>query len=88
MCLGAINIGAKPSKVVVTINNLLADLFIRQTFFAKCLKRVNLSNIFPTKLSRYMVISALQLLQIPCIIHLSLNSRLLILGNIIRQISV
>ena len=29
------------SKLVVTINNPLADLFIRQTFLAKLLKRIN-----------------------------------------------
>ena len=39
----------KPSKVVVTINNFMADLFNCQTFSAKCLKRVNSSNFFPTK---------------------------------------
>ena len=39
----------KPSKLVVTINNPLADLFICQTFSAKCLKRVNLPNFLPTK---------------------------------------
>ena len=46
----------KPSKLVVTINSPLADLFIRQTFFTKCFKRVNLPNILPAKLSRYTVI--------------------------------
>ena len=40
----------KSSKVVVTINNLLAD-----PFSAKRLKRVSLPNIFPAKLSRYTV---------------------------------
>ena len=45
----------KASKVVVTINNPLADLFIHQTFSAKCLKRVNSPNILPAKLSRYTV---------------------------------
>ena len=44
----------KPSKLVV--NNLLTDLLIRQTFFAKCLKRVNSPNLSPAKLSHYMVL--------------------------------
>ena len=35
-----------PSKLVLTINNLLADLLIHQTFFAKCSKRINSQN-FP-----------------------------------------
>ena len=35
----------KPSKSVLTINSLLAYLF------ARCLKRVNLSNFYPSKLS-------------------------------------
>ena len=39
----------KPSELVVTINNPLADLFICQTFSAKHLKRVNLPNILPAK---------------------------------------
>ena len=43
------------SKLVVTISNPLADLFIRQTFSAKCLKRVNSPNILPIKLSHYTV---------------------------------
>ena len=45
----------KPSEVVVTINNPLADLFIRQTFSTKCLEGVNSSNILPAKLSHYTV---------------------------------
>ena len=45
----------KPSKLVVTIDNPLADLFIRQTFSAKRLKRVDSPNILPAKLSRYTV---------------------------------
>ena len=47
----------KPSKLVLTIKNLLADLLIRQTFFCQMLKRVNSPNFPPAKLSRYMVIS-------------------------------
>ena len=43
------------TKLVLTINNLLADLLICQTFFAKCSKQVNSPNFPPTKLSRYMV---------------------------------
>ena len=50
----------KPSKLVVTINNPLADLFIRQTFSAKHLKRVNLPNILPAKLSCYTVVRGRQ----------------------------
>ena len=46
----------KPSKLVLTINKLLADLLIRQTFFAKRSKRVNSPNFSPAKLSRYTVI--------------------------------
>ena len=42
----------KPSKLVVTINNLSADLFIHQTFSAKCLKRVN----FPTILNKLSLV--------------------------------
>ena len=37
----------KPLKLVVSMNNLLVDLFIHRTFFCKHLKRVNLPNIFP-----------------------------------------
>ena len=40
------------SKVVVTINNPSADLFIRQTFPAK---HMNKPNILPAKLSHYTV---------------------------------
>ena len=47
----------KPSKVIVTINNPLADLFICQTIF---LKRVKSPNILPAKLSRYTVYVELQ----------------------------
>ena len=45
----------KSSKLVLTINNLLADLLIRQTFFHQMLERVTLPNFPPAKLSRYMV---------------------------------
>ena len=44
-----------PSKVVITINKPLTGLFIRHTFFAKRMKRVNLPNILPTKPFRYTV---------------------------------
>ena len=37
----------KPYKLVLIINNHLSNLFIRQTFFAKCSKRVNLPNFIP-----------------------------------------
>ena len=45
----------KPSKVVVTINNTLADLSFAKLSSAKCLKIANLPNILPTKLSHYTV---------------------------------
>ena len=45
----------KPSKLVVTIDNPLADLLIRQTFFRQTLEKVDSPNILPAKLSRYTV---------------------------------
>ena len=51
----------KPSKVAVTINNPLADLFICQPFSTKCLERVNSPNILPAKLSRYLVLELVTL---------------------------
>ena len=45
----------KPTKLLHTINNLLADLLIRQTYFTKCLKRANLPNFPPPELSHYTV---------------------------------
>ena len=42
----------KPSKLIVTIDNPMADLFIRQTFFRQTLDS---PNILPAKLSRYTV---------------------------------
>ena len=42
----------KPSKLVLTINNLLADLFICQTFFRQMLKKS--LNFSPAKLSHYI----------------------------------
>ena len=47
----------KPLKVAITINKPLADLFIRQTFSIKCLKRVNSPNILPAKLSHYVYVN-------------------------------
>ena len=44
--------------ILLTINNLLADLLIHQTFFAKCLKRGNLPNFSLAKLSHYTVLAA------------------------------
>ena len=41
----------KPSKLVLTINNLLADLLIRQTFFCQMLETSHFA-----KLSHYTVI--------------------------------
>ena len=57
----------KPSKLVVTIDNPLADLFIRQTFSAKRLKIVDSPNILPAKLSRCTV---LQIEIIPAVSHI------------------
>ena len=46
----------KPSKLVVTINNPLADLFICQTISRQMLEKSKFAtNILPTKLSCYMV---------------------------------
>ena len=45
----------KPSKVLVTINNPLVDLFICQAFFCQTLQKSNSPNILPAKLFRYMV---------------------------------
>ena len=51
----------KPSKVVVTINNPLADLSIRQTFSRQMLEKSKLAKYSPAKLSRYTVILFLML---------------------------
>ena len=45
----------KPSKLVVTNINLLANLFICQTFFNKVLVHPVSPNIIATKFSQYMV---------------------------------
>ena len=45
-----------PSKLVLTIKNLLVDPLIRLIFFTKCLKRVNSPNFSPAKLSYYTVV--------------------------------
>jgi len=45
----------KPSKFLLTIINFWLNLFIRQTFFAKCSKQVNSPNFTSTKLSCYTV---------------------------------
>ena len=47
----------KPSKLVVTINNLLLDLFICQTFFAKIFIHPLSPNIIAAKISHYTVAS-------------------------------
>ena len=44
-------------NLVLTIDNLLADILNRQIIFAKCSKRVNSPNFLPAKLSRYTVVS-------------------------------
>ena len=46
----------KPSKLVLTINNLLADLSIRQTFFCQMLKTSQFAKFPPARLSRYTVL--------------------------------
>jgi len=46
----------KPSKFLLTVITFWLNLFIRQTFFAKCSKQVILPNFTPTKLSCYMVV--------------------------------
>ena len=46
----------KPSKLVLTINNLLADLLIRQTFFRQMLETSQFAKLSPTKVSCYTVI--------------------------------
>ena len=45
----------KPSKLVLTINNLLADPLIRQTFFCQMLEMSHFAKHSPTKLCRYIV---------------------------------
>ena len=45
----------KPSKFLLTFIIFWVNLFTRQTFFAKCSKRVKSPNFFPAKLSHYMV---------------------------------
>ena len=45
----------KPSILVVAINNLLVNLFILKTFFAKSFIHLLLLNIINAKLSRYTV---------------------------------
>ena len=37
----------KPSKLVLTINNLLADLLIRQTFFRQIVEKSQFANFYP-----------------------------------------
>ena len=45
----------KPSKLVLTINNILADLLIHQTSVRQMLERVTSPTFPPAKLSRYTV---------------------------------
>ena len=42
-------------KLLLTSNNLLADLLIRQTYFCQTLKKSHFTKLFPVKLSRYTV---------------------------------
>ena len=44
----------KSSKLVHTINNLLADLLIHQTFFSQMLERVNSPNVPATRYTIYL----------------------------------
>ena len=37
----------KPSKLVVTVDNLLADLFIRQTFFRQMFRKNKFAKVSP-----------------------------------------
>ena len=47
----------KPSKLVLTINNLLADLLIGQTFFHQMFEMSQFAKLpAPAKLSRYTVV--------------------------------
>ena len=43
------------TKLVFTINNLLADLLIRLTFFHQMLEKSQFTKLPPAKLSRYTV---------------------------------
>ena len=45
----------KQSKVVVTVNDPLADVFICQTFFHQMVERVNLRNILPQTFLLYSI---------------------------------
>ena len=45
----------KSFKLVLTINNLLADLLIRQTLFCQILEKSQFTKLFPIKLSCYTV---------------------------------
>ena len=45
----------KPSNLVLTIDNLLADLLIRQTFFYEMLENSQFAKLIPPKFSHYMV---------------------------------
>ena len=46
----------KPSKLVFTINNLLADLLICQTFFHQTLETSQFAKLSPAKLFLYTVV--------------------------------
>ena len=63
---------SKPSKLVVKIDNLIADLFIYQTFFAKVFIHPLSPNINAAKLSHYMV-----LLLYTCFFSYTLNLQIL-----------
>ena len=50
----AVTINCKLILPGLTINNLLSDLLICQTFFTKCSQKVNSLTIFTSKLSHYV----------------------------------
>ena len=45
----------KPSKLILIINNLLADLLIRQAIFHQMVKTSQLANVSPAKVSLHTV---------------------------------
>ena len=54
----------KPCKLVLTINNLLVDVLIRQTFFHQMLETSQCA-----KLSRYMVYAVVTWTRVVCLIY-------------------
>ena len=62
----------KPSKLIVTIDNPLADLFIRQTFFRQTLEKRRFVKHSACKLSHYMVYPIYEAKIVPIVIMYSL----------------